>query len=144
MSIKYLESKFHSGGLEKKDCAIILAEIRAAHKYSDMMSLIYMFGYLCDENAEVMQLCDNLICNPVPGLTAVCMRVAIDYWNNWEKYENILKYYLDLSIYEEWYDEVIFTVSFIRRNENLPFSKETIDKLARLIADPRAKDLVVL
>jgi hypothetical protein len=40
------------------------------------------------------------------------MRTALDYWDLWEQYAEVLAGYLNIDLYDEWYDEVLFACRF--------------------------------
>lgn len=141
MSIERLEAKFREIGLDQSDCSILLAEINFTEDYRKLLSLIYMFGYSFDAHPDILKVCDRYIKAPVPGLTAVCMRVTIDYWGGWQSYIGALKRFLDISIYDEWYDEVVFSASYVNRNQKLPFPIEILERFEELLRHPRASDL---
>lgn len=141
MSIDYrMKFRLH-GPLDKDDEPRIRREIVESRDGSKLLSLIYIYGRSFGENEKILGVCDNLIRNPVPGLTAVCMKVLIDYWNKWEIYTHTLEHFLDMSIFEDWYDEVIFAVSYVNRNRNLPFPPALLDRFSAIKDHPALREL---
>lgn len=140
MSVDWNE-KFESVGLEERDCPGLLDEIERTEDEWQLASLLYIYGYSCRPNLAVTTICDRYIKDPVPGITAVCLRVVADYWSMWPNYLREIGSYLDLDRYDEWYDEVIFAFGFVSRNRAHDFPQEWRDKVAYIKNDPRARAL---
>ena len=139
-----LEEKFRSKGLDPEDEPILRNEIiKNNDNPSKLLSFVYIYGYSFAENSDILDICGFYIRHPIPGLTAICMRVAIDYWRK-EKYFSSLEKYLDRDLLDsEWYDEVIFTIGFISRNSEL-FDPSIINRFSVLMSDKRVKSLGIL
>jgi hypothetical protein len=104
-----------------------------------------MYGRSFAENEDVLDKCQKFLMNPVPGLTAVCMMVTIDYWNKYGNYYEVMGGFLDIARFDTWYDEIIFTAGFINRNkENIRFPTSLLDKFEKMTSDPRFKELDIL
>lgn len=113
MSISDIEERFRSGSITKSDCDVLKGIIVATDDESTLESAIYVYGRSCSFDRDVLEVCKRyLVDHPVPGLTAVCMRTALDYWNLWEQYPEVLAAYLNIDLYDEWYDEVLFACRF--------------------------------
>jgi hypothetical protein len=138
------ESKFQNVGLTAEDCPHLLKDIEEAEDDWVRASLIYMYGYSCLPNLKIVSICDRYIVSPIPGVTAVCMRVLIDYWGMWQNYVNELEKYLNLDIFDKWYDEVIFAVGYVSRRGDGMLPKTLLSKLTDINNDPRAKKLGLL
>jgi hypothetical protein len=139
------ETKFRESKLDTDDCRPLRSLILENHEnFEKLISLIYIFGYSCPEDKEVLHLCDRYMNHPIPGLTAVCMRVAIDYWGHWMDYIHVINNFLDTSIFDVWYDEVLFSASFVKNHDELALPFEIKRKLAALMSDPRAKRLGIV
>lgn len=132
------EKKFRSRGLEAADESDLREAILATKDTSRLLSFLYMYGYSYKEDLEVLKICDTYICNPVPGLTAVCMKVAIDYWGRWKSYAYELAAFLDFSKYDLWYDEVIFSSSYVARNTDIQFPPYVVGRFKDLVSNPDA------
>lgn len=137
-----LEQKFRTQGLDESDCASLLCQIQTTDDYSKLLSLIYIFGRTCRETVAVADICRFYIANPEPGLTAVCLKVLVDYWGKWEENCAALETYLDMAVFEDWYDEVIFAASYVHRNQNLPFPATIFDRFRAIKDDPALRDVL--
>lgn len=108
-----IEERFRSGSITKSDCDALKGIIVASDDESTLESAIYIYGRSCGFDQDVLEICKRyLVAQPVPGLTAVCMRTALDYWGLWEQYPEVLIGYLNIDLYDEWYDEVLFACRF--------------------------------
>lgn len=144
MSIKW-EDKFQTSDFTASDCHKLADEIVEAKDDEDrLLSLIYMFGYSCDEDRRVVSICENYIRNPVPGLTAICLKVMCDYWNHADKLVMEIANYLDLDLFESWYDEVIFSESFVRKSSKNEFPSWVMEKYKCLRKDARFQQYIEL
>jgi hypothetical protein len=113
MSIADIEERFRSGSITKSDCEALKRIIVASDDESTLESAIYIYGRSCSFDRDVLEVCKRyLVDQPVPGLTAVCMRTALDDWDLWEQYPEVLTGYLNIDLYDEWYDEVLFACRF--------------------------------
>jgi hypothetical protein len=140
-----LEFKFRTKGLDENDEPQVRSKILESKDIGQLLSYIYIYGRSFPEHVDIIKKCNHFILNQIPGLTAVCMKVAIDYWNIHEPYYTALDKFLDLDLFDVWYDEIIFTVSFIdRRKEDIPFPKSLLDRFDKTISDPRAGTLDIL
>jgi hypothetical protein len=140
MSIDF-EKKFRTSELDTSDCLLLLQQIEENNSPGKLLSLIYIYGRSCKEHPSIVKLCNNYIENPVPGLTAVCMKVLIDYWGYWQDNFQVLERYLDMDVFDEWYDEVIFSVSYISRNRGMPFPESVLNKFMDIKDDPELSEL---
>jgi hypothetical protein len=114
-----IEKRFRSGKIRNGDCDLLKKIIATSDDESALESAIYIFGRSCNYDPGVLVVCHKYLDEqPIPGLTAVCMRVACDYWNLWEIYKETISRYLDLDLYEEWYDEVLFVCGFCLKLTN--------------------------
>lgn len=138
MSIDWL-AKFEQMGIHEADCPLLFRDIENANDLNAVGVLIYIFGYSCDKDQRILPICDRHIRSPVPGLTAICMRVAIEYWGLLEKYMDVLAKYLDMDLFEEWYDEVIFAAGYVSRLDPTKITPQLADRFQRFTSDPRAK-----
>lgn len=143
MSVDF-EKKFRSKGLDPIDEPEVRRSILQTNDEIKLLSYIDIYGRSFPEQAQILNLCDYYIKNPVPGLTANCMRVSIDFWNKYSEYYDVLESYLDFSLYEEWYDEIIFVVSFINTRDDIPFPAAVIEKFHLIISEPEIKSLEIL
>lgn len=143
MSVRF-EEKFRSKGLDSTDEPEVRRNILETSNETKLLSYIYIYGRSFPEHAAVLGICDYYMREPIPGLTAVCMRVTIDYWNRYSEYLDILEYYLNISLYEEWYDEIIFAVSFINTRKDLQFSPNIAAKFQSIIKEPEIRSLDIL
>jgi|GEM_PF-3536206 hypothetical protein len=108
-----IQKRFMAGEIGKADCDALREIIVSSDDESTLESAIYIFGRSCGCDARVLDVCRRYFLEqPVPGLTAVCMRTAFDYWGLWESHRDVLARYLDVERYDEWYDEVIFACRF--------------------------------
>lgn len=108
-----IENRFRSGEIGKSDCDALKRIIIGSDDESKLESAIYIFGRSCGFDPEVLAVCKkHFLEQPVPGLTAVCMRTTFDYWGLWEPHRDVLARYLDISFYDSWYDEVLFACRF--------------------------------
>jgi hypothetical protein len=108
-----IESRFRAGEIGNSDCDALKTIILASTDESELESALYIFGRSCRFDPEVLAVCEKYFLEqPAPGLTAVCMRTAFDYWGLWESYRGVLARYLDAKLYDEWYDEVLFACRF--------------------------------
>jgi hypothetical protein len=99
--------------MTNSDCDELKAIILSVADESTLESAIYIYGRSCRLDRDVLEICRRyLVDQPVPGLTAVCMRTALDYWGLWEEYPEVLNAYLNIDLYDEWYDEVLFACRF--------------------------------
>lgn len=113
MSLSDIEKRFRSGLMTQSDCHALKRIIVAGDHESVLESAIYIYGRSCSFDQDVLDVCERYLSDkPVPGLTAVCMRTVLDYWNLWERYPQALAGYLNIDIYDEWYDEVLFACRF--------------------------------
>lgn len=136
MSIDW-DSKFQSVGLTEDDCKGILQTIESGQDAHRLSSLLYMYGYSCKPHLTIIRICDKYIKNPVPGLTAVCLKVLADYWSMWNNYNNEIEGYLNIELFDVWYDEVIFSVNFVIDNaNNFSFPDRWISKAKAIKDDP--------
>jgi hypothetical protein len=139
------EYKFRNQGLDNKDEVEVRKKILTSQDSGLLLSYIYIYGRSFPQNVDILNKCNHFIVNQIPGLTAVCMTVLIDYWNKYEAYYDVMYKFLDLNLFDTWYDEIIFTVSFIdRRKEDLLFPKNLLDRFEKTISDPRAESLDIL
>jgi hypothetical protein len=107
-----IEEKFRAGVIDKVDRAALKQIIIDTKNESDLESALYIFGRSGPLDPTVLKICIAQIESPKPGLTAVCMRTAFDYWDRWEDHKNILSSYVNIALYAEWYDEVLFASRF--------------------------------
>lgn len=100
--------------------------IKTSEDPLELSDLIHTYGYNFPVNEEILSRIDFYITKePTPGLTAVCLEVAIEMWGL-DQYEKELVKYIDLNEMELWYDEVIFSVSYFLRHPHL--ATGTIEK----------------
>jgi hypothetical protein len=134
-SASELEAKHRSVGLSVEDRGPLLECIRATSAPMELASLLYIWGYSFEEDAEVKALCIKYIDEPSPLLTSVCLKLVCDWWGHWREYEQELARYLDPDLFEghDWYDEVIVAYSFVSRNP-YGWSLATLEKFGRLEA----------
>lgn len=135
--------KFRSVGLDEADEPEVRQAILETRDGGKLLSYLYIYGYSFNENKEVLKICDYYLGHHVPGLTAVCMRVTIDYWNMVEEYYDILEKFLNADLFEEWYDEIIFAVSFVNRRINIDFPAQILDKFNEAIKNPEINSLEI-
>lgn len=108
-----IENRFRSGEIGKADCDALKSIIIGSEDESKLESAIYIFGRSCELDPEVLAVCKKYFLEqPVPGLTAVCMRTTFDYWGLWRPHQDVLASYLDIDLYDSWYDEVLFACRF--------------------------------
>jgi hypothetical protein len=124
-SIDY-EKKFRDSGLVSADEQGLFNKIICSKDAGELLSLIYIYGRSFPKKEKIADLCEYYLGHPIPGLTAVCMRVLIEYWGELEGNINIISKYLDTNLYDIWYDEVIFSVSFVGRHLENPNFDEKI------------------
>lgn len=111
-----IENRFRTGDIRKSDCDALRSIIIGSKDESELESAIYIFGRSCSFDSEVYAVCKRYFLEqPVPGLTAVCMRITFDYWGLWEPHREVLTKFLNISLYSEWYDEVLFACRFCTR-----------------------------
>lgn len=140
-----IEERFQSIGITPSDCEFLSRLIVQSDEYGELMPAIHMFGYSCEMNNEVLKVCDHFMKDEMtPGLTAVCMKISIEHWCLWSQYMDVIEKFVDLSIYEEWYDEVIFAISFVNRNRDIQFTREIEARLQAAVNHPRIKRMVPL
>ena len=111
-----LEDKFRSRGLGPEDRQPLLLCIKTEQDPIRLGSLLYLWGRTFPEEATVRAVCVRYLKQPIPGVTATCLKVLCDFWGLWRDYEEELARYLDPDIYDEWYDEVIVAFSFVSRH----------------------------
>jgi hypothetical protein len=70
------------------------------------------------------------------------MKVIVDYWGKWEENISALELYLDMSIFEDWYDEVIFAASYVNRNQDLPLPSAIFRKFRAIKDDPELREVL--
>jgi hypothetical protein len=76
-----IEKRFRSGLITKSDCDALKGIIVTSDDESTLESAIYIYGRSCSFDEDILKLCKRyLVDQPVPGLTAACMRTALDYW----------------------------------------------------------------
>jgi len=114
-----IERKFKLQGLGQEDEPMLFENIKTTRSGTELLSFIYIYGKSFPENDTISSICDHYIKNPIPGLTAVCMQVMIDFWNHSKKYLDIIEKFLDPDLIEEWYDEIIFSVSYVSNNKSI-------------------------
>jgi hypothetical protein len=111
-----IERRFRSRGIDGSDCAELKSIILSSDNESALESAIFIFGRSCPFDVDVLEVCKKYFLEqPVPGLTAVCMRTALDFWGLWKQYPGVLSGYLKVELYGEWYDEVLFASAFCKR-----------------------------
>lgn len=129
-----IESRFRSGSITNSDCDELKAIILSVADESTLESAIYIYGRSCRFDRDVLEVCRRyLVDQPVPGLTAVCMRTALDYWGLWEQYPDVLNAYLNIDLYDEWYDEVLFACRFCSKLTAEQSAAYFAPRLARLL-----------
>lgn len=129
-----IEIRFRAGKIGKSDCDALKSIIVGSDDESTLESAIYIFGRSCKFDPDVLTVCEkHFLEQPVPGLTAVCMRVACDYWGLWEPYQDTLARYLDIGLYDEWYDEVSFACRFCAKLSDEQATKFFAPKLTVLL-----------
>src|SRR5688572_11859486 len=129
-----IEKRFRAGKIGKPDCDTLKNIIVGSDDESTLESAIYIFGRSCKFDPEVLIVCEkHFLEQPVPGLTAVCMRVTCDYWELWETYRDALARYLDIGLYDEWYDEVYFACRFCAKLGDEQATKFFAPKLTVLL-----------
>src|SRR5437868_4281465 len=101
-----LQKKFRATGLQPSDREPLLQCIRVEADPIKLADLLYMWGYTYSEEPTVKMVCIQHLIQPIPSLTATCLKLLCDEWNHWREYEEHLARYLDPQIYDEWYDEV--------------------------------------
>jgi hypothetical protein len=109
-----IEARFREGRIQSSDCQALKTLITNSVDESNLESAIYIFGRSCPLDADVLGVCMfHILKKPEPGLTAACMRTAFDHWGRWEANKSALAAYIDMSRYDDWYDEVIFASRFL-------------------------------
>ena len=108
-----IEARFREGRINGSDCKDLKTLIISDRGESSLESAIYIFGRCCPFDPDVLGICMfHILQKPEPGLTAVCMRTAFDYWGRWETNKPVLAAYINMNRYDDWYDEVIFATRF--------------------------------
>ena len=134
--------RFEQSQIDKQDCPRLLNDIeKAADNEWKFAELVYYYGYTCPQHPKVVALCETYLKKPIPGVTATCLKVLVDYWCLWERYVVALAAYLDSDKYDEWCDEVIFSANWVSRNLDLPLPSALTDRLMVLKTDPRVRAL---
>ncbi len=111
--LKKLESKHRTTGLDENDCALLKEFIVKAQEVSELASALEMYGYWCKFDSTVAHVCKRHIQKtPSPGLTATCLRLVCYYWGMWQLYQGDLIRYLDANIYDDWYNEIVFSIRY--------------------------------
>ena len=88
---------------------IILGE----HDIGTLEEAIVAYGRSCYVNDAIKQVCDrNIFEREVPGLTAACLRALERSGRLDDAYFNIIKSFIDIDRYDEWYDETVFSLGF--------------------------------
>jgi hypothetical protein len=139
-----LEKKFRNRGLDPEDEPRLRNEILNTKDPAKLLSYIYIYGRSFDEQNQIVRICEHYISKPVPGLTANCMRVVIDYWGRHNQYYHMIEFYLDVDLLDEWYDEIIFSVSFVNRNWTMNMPLGVRKKFEEIIKDPQIVELDIL
>jgi hypothetical protein len=140
MSLKDIQQRYRVGESLSAGDKVYLENLIALE--DDMFSLqsaIYLYGVNFKENDLVIKRADYFITSdPMPGLTATCLKVLADFWNMSSTYQNELEKYLDYHCYEDWYDEVAVSVSFFLRYPHFQTASVKL-KLAELEKQARVQ-----
>jgi hypothetical protein len=117
-SLLAIEAKARSGSsLSEYDKSTLERTIASLNDYIELQSAIYIYGSNFGPSQSV---CDRakrfVLLEPVPGLTATCIKVVADFWNSPQDYIEVMNDYVDYDKYDEWYDEVIVSTSFLLRH----------------------------
>lgn len=137
-----LKEKFRLSGLTTEDRAPLFRLITTTEDQEALASLVYIFGRSFPKDDKVAAVCGRFLKDYVPGLTASCMKTLIDFWGLWDSNQSAIAHFLDVDLYELWYDEVIFSANFVSRNRNLPFTRDIVTRYNDLIESPEAKEIV--
>lgn len=107
---KILEKYRNGDQLTESDKITIEHEVETTDNTSLLQSLIYAYGTTWLGSDTVRRVARKFaIATPVPGLTATCLKVLVDYWCENGACVDALKAYLDYALFDEWADEVIFS-----------------------------------
>ena len=137
-----IENRFRAGEIGKSDCDALKSIIVSSDDESTLESALYIFGRSCRFDPKIMAVCKRYFLEqPVPGLTAVCMRITFDCWGLWEPYQEVLARYLDVELYDEWYDEVLFACRFCSRLTIEQATDSFVPKLTALLDAARREGL---
>jgi hypothetical protein len=94
MSLTEIEARFREGRIRSSDLQALKTLITKSGDESSLESAIYIFGRSCSLDRDVLPVCMlHILERPEPGLTAVCMRTAFDYWGRWEANGDVLAAY---------------------------------------------------
>lgn len=116
MSIELILMKMRSGrAIDDNEKRIILEKINHSSDQFLLSELIYEYAYNYKSCDELHDTLEKYATTPVPGLTAVILKVALDICCMGE-FENFILHYLDYEMMDIWYDEVIFSSSYVMRN----------------------------
>ncbi|HEY4070227.1 MAG TPA: hypothetical protein VGM04_01560 [Sphingomicrobium sp.] len=140
ISILELEAKYFGDGLGPEDREPLLQHIRAEGDPIKLAGLLQMWGYWFGEEPELKALCLHHIQRSIPYLTATCLKLLCDHWGDGHDYEDQLARYLDPSIYDDWYDEVIVAYSYVSRHP-YGWSKNTLARFARVEREAKRLEL---
>jgi hypothetical protein len=134
-----IENKFRSGWpLNQADRDELERIIVSSDDISVLESLIYIYCRTFTYSNDIEKVIDRYVFQqPTPGLTAVCLKSATIFWNIKEKYLSAIEGYIDYSLYDDWYDEVVFCANFFRDEQE--WSSASINsKLDRLVDNATA------
>lgn len=130
------EAKYQLGiPLNASDLFLIKRDIIQSGDTSTLESRIYLFGSSYPKDDEVLESIDHVLFGKgVPGLSAVCLKVATEFWGLADdKYLKLMSAFLDYGLYDDWYDEVIFSAGFAKRHPGLISNGDEL--LKRLVED---------
>lgn len=108
---------------------------------SSLQSAFYLYGMNFEKDQEIVDRASHFIREePLPGLTATCLKVVADFWSMHDNYRNELEKYLDYELYDVWYDELTVCVSFFLRhlklqNETVTLKLMKVEQQARMAKD---------
>jgi hypothetical protein len=112
-----IENKFRSGAkLDESDRDALKDAIIRSSSCHEMQSFLYIYGISFPIDNDISRKASFYIRDQrIPGLTSVCLKVLTDFWDQ-SQYIEDMAFFLDYDLYEDWYDEVIVSLSFFARH----------------------------
>lgn len=109
-TIDKFQEKHQKTGLEDSDRSLLRSLILFSQDTSELELAIYIFAYSFSRDPEVEKVCERFCSQEFwePGLTAVCLKALIRYWDNEPiRYKQTID---ELKGADEdiWYDEIFF------------------------------------
>lgn len=133
---------FQERKLTESECAQLSKAVIDCDDYQRLLSWVYILGYSCPPNENTVRKLDGLVKHPMPGLTAIAMRVLMDFWGMRQQYLEYLDYFLDPEKFEEWDEEVVFSFNFVDRNLHLEWPSGILEKHREIKADESFLSLI--